>query len=73
MKRFLKEDIERSLQIMGLPIDVSDFLVEALSSAATGNPIIQLADILKSAMRKGSVELLNEEEQLAYLQKQLES
>ena len=65
MKRFLKEDIERSLQIMGLPIDVSDFLVEALSSAATGNPIIQLADILKSAMRKGSVELLNEEEQLA--------
>lgn len=66
MKRFLKEDIERSLQIMGLPIDVSDFLVEALSLAAAGtNPIIQLSDILKSAMRKGSVELLNEEEQLA--------
>ena len=65
MKRFLKEDIQRSLQIMGLSMHVSDVLVEALSLAAAGNPIVQFADVLKGALKKGTIEVLTEEEQYA--------
>jgi hypothetical protein len=65
MKYFLNEEIKRSLVLMGLPERISHRLSEAISAAASTNPILEFMAILKTAMKKGDVEVLTAEERRA--------